>query len=78
VSPHLAEVGGALLATAQTRHSSESAVEQGKEPPLMTCPECGSHARESAAFCTACGWDLLVQRAEWIDRVWCSAAGVAR
>ena len=108
----------------------------------MTCPECGLHARESAAFCTGCGLDLLVerkthaplsvgtwrpesaqlslserttepilsrgspagadsapvrppreaaarpgtpvsetagsQRAQWIDSVWCSAAGVAR
>jgi hypothetical protein len=106
----------------------------------MTCPECGSYARDAAAFCTECGMDLLVERetraplsvgtwtpdpahlsewstapllshgssgwsdsagagsrrdaeahlntpvnemagserAEWIDRVWCSAAGVAR
>ena len=106
----------------------------------MTCPECGSYVRESVAYCTECGMDLLVERethaplsvgtwtpdsahlserstvpilglgssgwsdsacvrsrreadahlytpvnemaeserAEWIDRVWCSAAGVAR
>jgi len=106
----------------------------------MTCPECGSHARESAAFCMECGMDLQVERetqaplsvgtwtpesahlserttqpipsqgsparadsasvrpprkaaarpctsvsemagserAEWIESVWCSAAGVAR
>ena len=25
----------------------------------MTCPECGAHPHASAAFCTACGTDLL-------------------
>ena len=28
----------------------------------MTCPECGTHARKSAAFCTECGQDLIVER----------------